>query len=64
MPAPLLEPPISLGATPPERPGGTHGKGDAVWIDADMPMHFHVFAYLVRGVLCKWWEDLLTTPGE
>jgi hypothetical protein len=64
MPGPLLEPPMPDGAPLPERPGATHGIGDAVWVDEDMPMYFHVFAHVVREVLCKWWKDLLTTSAE
>ena len=48
----------------PKRPGATHGIGDAVWVDEDMPMYSHVFAHVVREVLCKWWKDLLTTSAE
>jgi hypothetical protein len=64
IPGPLLEPPMPGGTPLPERPGATHGIGDAVWVDDDMPMYFHVFAHVVREVLCKWWKDLLTTSAD
>jgi hypothetical protein len=51
MPGPHLEPPKPSGDPLPERPGATHGIGDAVWVDEDMPMYFHVFAHVVREVL-------------
>jgi hypothetical protein len=64
MPGPLLQPPLPAGDPLPERPGGTHGIGDSVWTDADMPMYLHVFAHVVRDVLCGWWEDLISSAAH
>ena len=60
-PAPMCFPPLSVGQTPPERPLGlaTASLG-GVWKYEDMPMHLHVFAYIVHGALTKWWECLKT----
>jgi hypothetical protein len=35
---------------------GGVGIGDTVWSADDLPMHLHVFAWIVRGTLLKWWQ--------
>jgi hypothetical protein len=29
--------------------------------DADLPMHVHVFEYIVRGALVRWWQSVVPT---
>jgi hypothetical protein len=34
-----------------------------VWSEEDFPMHLHVFEYIVRGRLLKWWKSF-QRPAE
>ena len=60
MPAPLCEPPHMFeGGVPSERPLGLgSAAGASVWEPKDLPMHLHIFAYVVRGTLLAWWRDI------
>ena len=54
-PAPMCSPPIrrsDLGVCG-EFP--TDLEKGATWIRADLPVHLHVFEYVTRNVLLKWW---------
>jgi hypothetical protein len=61
-PAPMCSPPFSVShenETPTERPLGLAvASSGGVWKYEDLPMHLHVFAYIVRGALMKWWEGM------
>jgi hypothetical protein len=62
-PAPLCVPAVPMGPEQPpvERPfflastirGGT-------WLVEDLPMYLHVFEYIVRNALTKWWQSLVS----
>jgi hypothetical protein len=34
-----------------------------VWTAQDAPMKLHLFEYMVRGALLKWWESLVPSPS-
>lgn len=56
-PGPLLSGPL-LPTENEERPIGlSSAVGNAVWLAKDLPMHLHVFEYIVRGALHAWWKD-------
>lgn len=59
-PAPLLEPPLPAGDdVPPERfPALASSGSGGSWPAERLPMYLHVFAHIVRGALCNWWESL------
>jgi hypothetical protein len=61
-PAPMCLPPFSVShenKAPIERPLGlATASSGGVWKYEDIPMHLHIFAYIVRGALMKWWECL------
>jgi hypothetical protein len=44
--------------------GATQGMG-GTWVHKDTPMLLHIFEYIVRNALLKWWESMLTStpPG-
>jgi hypothetical protein len=61
-PAPMCEPPFKSDemAVPVERPCGAAYPGLGVqWHDDEVPMCIHIFEYIVRGALCKWWESMI-----
>jgi hypothetical protein len=33
------------------------GDGSSVWLAKDMPMYLHLFEYVVRGALIRWWQE-------
>ena len=37
--------------------GATETKG-SVWVAQDLPMLLHIFEYIVRKTLLKWWESM------
>src|SRR4051794_14623716 len=51
---PVCEMPFFLAAS---TRGGT-------WVAEDLPTHLHVFEYIVRGTLLKWWNSILDQPTE
>ncbi|HEY3965142.1 MAG TPA: hypothetical protein VGM05_11375, partial [Planctomycetaceae bacterium] len=61
-PAPMCSAPLSVSNennTPTERPYAlAMASRGGVWKYEDMPMHLHVFAYIVRGALMNWWDGL------
>lgn len=65
-PGPLLtRPPRSAeDGTLEERPqaGVIHAFGRAGWKGEALPMHLHVFAYIVRQSLLAWWKSLCPRP--
>jgi hypothetical protein len=58
-PAPLLQAPLNPDqGPPPEMPFGlAAGDGSSVWLAKDMPMYLHLFEYVVRGALIRWWQE-------
>jgi hypothetical protein len=59
-PGPLCEPPMTDEqdvATEKVHSMGIAGQG-AVWTEADLPMHLHVFAHIAGGALRNWWREL------
>jgi hypothetical protein len=36
------------------------GAYGGVWAAKDAPMKLHLFEYIVRGALLKWWESMLS----
>ena len=65
-PDPMCSLPFMRGkdwAAPTERPVGlASSSSGAVWMANDTPIHFHVFAYIVRESLLNWWQTLLPEP--
>lgn len=57
LPSPLCRPPLPSAGVKDERPTGiAAAEGNAAWVAKDLPMHLHVFGYIVRGCLLKWWQ--------
>ena len=67
-PAPMCDAPGVFGSenlTPVERPIGLGAASlGGVWRQEDMPMHLHLFVYIVRGALMNWWECLKRGKGQ
>lgn len=67
-PAPLLagigESELEAGDYFPERPTGVWGSGQSEWDASELPMHLHVFAYVVRGSLLNWWKESISPNGK
>ncbi len=63
-PAPMCSPPLTAGDDTPWEAPGTVSQGDAVWTEESAPMHLHVFEYVVRGVLTRWWRTLATSNSD
>lgn len=60
-PAPMCSPPTELPGIPafPELPTAlAESQKGATWIRADMPIYLHVFEYVTRNVLLKWWTSI------
>jgi hypothetical protein len=56
-PGPLLSGPLMPNENE-ERPLGlSSAVGDAVWMAEDLPMHPHIFEYIVRGAIHAWWRE-------
>jgi hypothetical protein len=60
IPFPMCEAPTPSGDGWSEVMVG-HGAGayGGVWAAKDAPMKLHLFEYIVRGALLKWWESML-----
>lgn len=60
-PAPMCIPPLPMpGNAHPEKPTGmATGMMRSTWVSKDLPMHIHVFEYIVRNALLAWWDELL-----
>jgi len=58
-PLPMCEPPMKFENCFAEKPFGlaTGAKG-AVWVAKDTPMLLHLFEYIIRNSLIKWWNSL------
>jgi len=62
MPAPMCTAPLAAGSSPSEGGGaGGYGAAGGTWTGRDVPMLLHTFAYIVRGCLLKWWNQLSDT---
>ena len=74
-PLPVCEPPLKDWPIEikwpedahPERPYALEGtvclyEGNE-WLSKDMPMYLHIFEYIVRHSLLKWWEESLATEA-
>ena len=63
-PTPMCVPPHPLWESyHVERPGGlAFAAQGGIWLQKDLPIHFHIFAYIVRGALLKWWQGLAPEP--
>jgi hypothetical protein len=60
-PQPMCRPPDLLPGSdaPVERPWFlASASAGGYWVVGDLPFYLHVFAYLVRGALLKWREEL------
>lgn len=61
-PTPMCSPPVRVTADSDasnERPIGLASQAlGAVYMQADFPMHMHIFAHIVRGAILKWWDTL------
>jgi hypothetical protein len=56
-PRPMCDPP-SFGDWYNERPSClAAGYADGAWSAEDMPMLLHLFEYIARGALLKWWDE-------
>lgn len=52
-PSPMCAPPENEA----ERPGGlATSTNDAVWKSEDLPMHIHMFEFVARNALLRWWQ--------
>lgn len=59
-PYPMCEPP-RMGE---EKPSGLATKAyGGVWVVKDTPMLLHIFEYIVRNSLLKWWESMSLNKG-
>ena len=56
-PLPMCYPPFTEGQ---EKPNSMMITGIAVWSEKDLPMLLHVFEYIVRHALLKWWKSMDT----
>jgi hypothetical protein len=58
-PAPMCEIPergVDVGVAPLEVPLGVASRiGSSSWLHTDTPMLLHVFDYVARSAICKWW---------
>lgn len=63
-PPPICHPVRQLGDGYEELPIGL-AAGDASnwWAGHDLPMHLHLFEYITRSVLLKWWRSLIDGTG-
>jgi len=58
-PLPMCEPPTKLSAVHFEVPMGLATKAlEGYWDKKETPMLFHVFEYIARHALLKWWKSL------
>lgn len=67
-PAPMCYPAMRFGDAGEleETPGGKEcafGVMGSTWLAKDIPMFLHLFEYLVRHCLLKWWKSLVATPS-
>jgi hypothetical protein len=64
-PAPMCEPPMWLEKGLSEKPMGIAiARQNAVWVADDLPMQLHIFEYIVRNTLLKWWDSLNTQSNS
>lgn len=59
-PPPMCAPPMAFGEplVLAERPFGVgYGLPGAYWREVDLPMHLHVFEYIVRQAILKYWRS-------
>lgn len=67
-PVPMCRPPTALSnenPTPSEKPIGlASASWGGVWQAEDCPMHLHIFAYIVREALLKWWAGMKPTQVD
>jgi len=40
-----------------EKSAGAAGVGLHIWTGDDLPMHLHMFEYIVRHSLLNWWKS-------
>jgi len=57
-PKPMCRPPHPSEGAYYEKPEGVV-SATAVWLSKDLPMLLHIFEYIVRNALLKWWNSLL-----
>jgi hypothetical protein len=64
-PAPMCWAPMRLDPTAAERSAGAAGSGSHIWKGDDLPMHLHMFEYIVRHSLLNWWRSCSAeTPDQ
>ncbi|MFG3149354.1 hypothetical protein [Streptomyces sp. NPDC048243] len=62
-PYPMCDRPLQYLPWPDEAPTArAAAKGNAAWVAKDLPMHLHMFGYIVRGCLLNWWAE--KSPSE
>jgi hypothetical protein len=64
-PPPMCEPPERIEAPAHSEIFWFLGAGlkGAYWNQEDLPMSLHMFEYVARGALLKWWRTLRSAPG-
>ncbi len=65
-PAPMCEPPLNFAEwdAPSEKPHGlAMSYNGGSWLAKDVPMHLHIFAYIVQGAVNKWWAASGAEPA-
>jgi hypothetical protein len=56
-PAPMCWAPMRFDPAVAERSAGAAGTGSHTWAADDLPMHLHMFAYIVRHSILNWWKS-------
>jgi len=56
-PAPMCMAPLIDNNLYAEKPMGAMSTRGGVWVAEDIPIHLHMFEYIVRKVLLKWWSS-------
>lgn len=62
-PLPMCYPPHRLGddGVLTEKPSGLASATlGGVWVANDIPIHLHIFEYIVRSVLLTWWGKMIS----
>ncbi|WP_224249098.1 hypothetical protein [Hyalangium gracile] len=64
-PVPMCQPPRSASKSPIEVPLGlATASQDAVWMRKDTPLLLHTFAYIARGALLRWRDNMITQARQ
>lgn len=66
-PIPMCEPPTVFPDfnAPSEHPLGlASATKDGIWTAEDLPIHLHIFEYIVREAFLKWWNSIRSENGN